>query len=232
MGVTSGWTAPGFEHVQDVFEAGFTTGTELGAAFARLPPGSAGGRPVGRDRRRGDRAAVGRRHDRRSSSRPRRARRRSAPTSSPRRVGSTSTRRWSRYWPEFGKNGKEDIPVVTCSRTRPASPGSTASSRSEEALSWEPVIDALGEPEPPLGPGTAARLPRHHLRLARRRGHPPRRRPHASARTSATRSPSRSASTSGSACPRRREPSRHAREHDPGGPQRPTSSPTRATTRC
>ena len=32
--VASGWTARGFEQVRDVFEDGFATGAELGAAFA------------------------------------------------------------------------------------------------------------------------------------------------------------------------------------------------------
>ena len=62
--------------------------------------------------------------------------------------------------------------------------------------------------EADLGAGHEARLPHAHVRLARRRDHPPRRpaAPHASARSGARRSPTRSASTSGSGCPRQLEP--------------------------
>ena len=54
-----------------------------------------------------------------------------------------------------------------------------------------------------LGAGHAARLPRPHVRLPRRRGRAPRHRTPHRRRSSPTRSPARSASTSASACPTR-----------------------------
>ena len=43
----------------------------------------------------------------------------------------------------------------------------------EEALDWDPVVEALADSTPRWEPGHAARLPRRHLRLARRRVDPP-----------------------------------------------------------
>ena len=65
MTTIDGWTAPGFEGVRDAFAANFAEGSEVGAAFAAYHRGRARGRPLGRRRRRRDRAAVGRGHDRR-----------------------------------------------------------------------------------------------------------------------------------------------------------------------
>ena len=56
-------------------------------------------------------------------------------------------------------------------RVRPAR-RSTSTVTPEEAYAWDPVIEALGGAEADLGAGHRARLPRRHLRLARRRGRP------------------------------------------------------------
>jgi len=60
----------------------------------------------------------------------------------------------TRYWPEFGQNGKEDIPVRWLLSHRAGLPLIDAHLTLEEACAWEPVIRAL-EVQPPLwAPGT------------------------------------------------------------------------------
>ena len=65
---------------------------------------------------------------------------------------------------------------------------------------WDGMVDRLAAEAPVLGAGHPARLPRPHLRVPRRRGGAAGDRPYASARSSPTRSPARSASTCGSGC--------------------------------
>ena len=74
------------------------------------------------------------------------------------------------YWPEFKAAGKADIPVRWLLCHKAGLPYVDATLTLEEALAWEPMIRALEAQAPVWEPGTRARLPRHHLRLAGRRG--------------------------------------------------------------
>ena len=59
-----------------------------------------------------------------------------------------------RYWPEFGKNGKEDIPVSYLLSHQAGLAWVDGEMTAEEALSWEPVIEALQNQHPHWHPGT------------------------------------------------------------------------------
>ena len=153
MGVTSGWTAPGFEHVQDVFEAGFTSGTELGAAFAAYRRGEAvvdlwGGIADEATRRPWEDDTI------------------VLVFSTTKGATAVCANRLAqegrldvdapvvRYWPEFGKNGKEDITVSHLLSHQAGLAWIDGVLTPEEALSWEPVIEALENQNPHWVPGT------------------------------------------------------------------------------
>ena len=82
------------------------------------------------------------------------------------------------YWPEFAAAGKEAITV----RPGAEPPGRAAAGggrvHARRGLSWDPMVEPLAAQAPLWEPGTAARLPHAHLRLARRRAPPPHHRPH------------------------------------------------------
>jgi CubicO group peptidase (beta-lactamase class C family) len=59
-----------------------------------------------------------------------------------------------RYWPEFGRNGKEDIPVSYLLSHQAGLAWIDGEMTAEEALSWEPVIEALENQHPAWTPGT------------------------------------------------------------------------------
>ena len=113
----------------------------------------------------------------------------------PRRAGRRATGRSSR------PSGKDDIPVRWLLCHQAGLPTSTPTLTLDEVLAWDPIVEALAAQAPLLGAGHGPRLPRRHLRLARRRGRAPGRRAQPRARSSPTRSPRRSGSTSGSGCP-------------------------------
>ncbi len=153
MGVTSGWTAPGFEHVQNVFEAGFTTGTELGAAFAAYHRGEPvvdlwGGIADEATRRPWEDDTI------------------VLVFSTTKGATAVCANRLAqegrldvdapvvRYWPEFGKNGKEDITVSHLLSHQAGLAWIDGVLTPEEALSWEPVIEALENQNPHWVPGT------------------------------------------------------------------------------
>ena len=112
-------------------------------------------------------------------------------------------RRSPSTWPEFAATGKEAITVRQVLSHQAGLPLVEGKFTLDEALSWDPVVEALAAQAPLWPPGDTARLPHAHLRLARRRAAPPGQRADARAGSCATRSRSRSVSTSGSACPRR-----------------------------
>ena len=74
------------------------------------------------------------------------------------------------YWPEFKAAGKADIPVRWLLCHKAGLPYVDAVLTLEEALAWDPMIRALEVAGARLGARHRARLPRHHLRLAGRRG--------------------------------------------------------------
>ena len=108
------------------------------------------------------------------------------------------------YWPEFAASGKEAHPgplaAVPPGRARRRRPHL----RHRRVLRLGPDRRRARRPGADVGAGQAARLPRPHLRPPRGRGAPPHQRQDASASCSPTRSPVRSASRPGSACPSRR----------------------------
>jgi CubicO group peptidase (beta-lactamase class C family) len=57
------------------------------------------------------------------------------------------------YWPEFGKNGKDDIPVSYLLSHQAGLAWVDGELTAEEALSWEPVIEALENQHPGWEPG-------------------------------------------------------------------------------
>jgi CubicO group peptidase (beta-lactamase class C family) len=59
------------------------------------------------------------------------------------------------YWPEFGAEGKEEVPVRWLLTHQVGLPGVDAPLTLDDALAWEPVIDALEQQKPFWEPGTA-----------------------------------------------------------------------------
>jgi CubicO group peptidase (beta-lactamase class C family) len=54
----------------------------------------------------------------------------------------------ARYWPEFAKNGKEDLPVKYLLSHQAGLAWVDGDMTAAEALSWEPVIEALQNQHP------------------------------------------------------------------------------------
>lgn len=59
-----------------------------------------------------------------------------------------------RYWPEFGANGKEEIPVRWLLSHQAGLPVVDGPLTFEQACAWDPVIRALEAQPPPWEPGT------------------------------------------------------------------------------
>lgn len=147
MGTTSGWTAPRFARVRDVFEAGFTTGKESGAAFAAYHRGEPvvdlwGGVADETTGRHWDEDTI------------------VLVFSTTKGATSICANRLAQegrldvdapvvqYWPEFGKNGKEDITVSHLLSHQAGLAWIDGVLTPEEALSWEVVIAALENQHP------------------------------------------------------------------------------------
>ncbi len=153
MGSTKGWTARSFEAVRDAFEANFADGLEVGAAFSAYHRGQKvvdlwggtadadTGRPWEEDTiilvfstTKGMTAMCANQL----------AQEGRLDTDAP----------VVRYWPEFGHNGKEDIPVSYLLSHQAGLAWIDGEMTAEEALSWEPVIEALENQHPAWTPGT------------------------------------------------------------------------------
>ena len=61
----------------------------------------------------------------------------------------------TKYWPEFGAEGKQDIPVRWLLSHRAGLPVVDDPPSPEEALAWDPIIKALENQKPVWEPGTA-----------------------------------------------------------------------------
>jgi CubicO group peptidase (beta-lactamase class C family) len=61
----------------------------------------------------------------------------------------------STYWPEFAAAGKQDVPVRWLLTHQAGLPYAEADLTLEEALAWDPVVDALAAQAPAWEPGTA-----------------------------------------------------------------------------
>jgi CubicO group peptidase (beta-lactamase class C family) len=151
---TSGWVAPGFEGVREVFEANFADGLEVGAAFAAHHRGSkvvdlwggtadsTTGRPWLEDTlvlvystTKGMTALCANRLA---------------------QLGALDVEApVATYWPEFAAAGKDDITVADLLSHRAGLAWVDGSMSFEEVLAWEPVIHALERQAPSWPPGTA-----------------------------------------------------------------------------
>jgi CubicO group peptidase (beta-lactamase class C family) len=153
MATTSGWTADGFSEVRKVFERNFSEGLEVGAAFSAYHRGrkvvdlwggvadSDTGRPWEEDTiilvfstTKGMTAICANRLAQDGHIDP------DAPV--------------TRYWPTFGKNGKDDITVAYLLSHQAGLAWIDGDMTAEEALSWEPVIEALENQHPNWAPGS------------------------------------------------------------------------------
>ena len=167
-----GWVEPGFEGVRDAFVANFAEHGEVGAAVCVYVDG----RPVVdlwggvADRRRERRWAEDTVVPVFSSTKGVTAvaanlaiERGLLDPDAP--VAST--------WPEFAAAGKEAITVRQVLSHQAGLPLVEGTFTLDEALSWDPVVEALAAQAPLWPPGDTARLPHAHLRLARGRAAPP-----------------------------------------------------------
>jgi CubicO group peptidase (beta-lactamase class C family) len=154
MGECDGWTAPGFEGVRDAFEDNFAKGLEIGAAFSAYHRGekvvdlwggvadAATGRPWLEDTivlvfstTKGVTAICA--HKLAQEGRLDL----DAPV--------------AKYWPEFAAGGKHDIPVSYLLSHHAGLAWVDGEMTLDEALSWDPVVDALAQQVPHWEPGAA-----------------------------------------------------------------------------
>lgn len=150
---TYGWTAPGFEGVRAAFDANFANGSEIGAAFSAYHRGNKvadlwggvadadTGAPWQEDTlmlvfstTKGATAVCANRLIEQGLLDP------EAPVST--------------YWPAFARNGKEEITVGHILSHQAGLAWVDGEMTAAEALSWEPVIEALENQRPGWEPGT------------------------------------------------------------------------------
>lgn len=150
---THGWTAPGFEGVRDAFDANFANGSEIGAAFSAYHRGQKvadlwggladgdTGAPWQEDTlmmvfstTKGATAVCANRLIQEGLVDP------EAPVST--------------YWPAFARNGKDEITVAHILSHQAGLAWVDGEMTAAEALSWEPVIEALENQHPNWEPGS------------------------------------------------------------------------------
>ena len=153
MAVTHGFTAPGFEDVREVFENNFDKGLEVGAAFSAYHRGEKvvdlwGGIAD---------EASGRAWDEHTLE---------LVYSTTKGVTAICANKLAqegeldmdapvaRYWPEFASGGKADVPVSYLLSHQAGLAWIDGEMTFEQALSWDPVVDALAEQVPHWEPGS------------------------------------------------------------------------------
>jgi CubicO group peptidase (beta-lactamase class C family) len=153
MAASNGWTASGFEGARDAFEQNFAEGLEAGAAFSAYHQGRKvvdlwGGVADGDEGRPWEEDTI------------------ILVFSTTKGMTAVCANRLAdqgaldveapvvRYWPEFGKNGKADIPVSYLLSHQAGLAWVDGDLTAEEALSWEPVIEALENQHPNWEPGS------------------------------------------------------------------------------
>ena len=153
MTETYGTTAPGFEGVREAFENNFAKGLEVGAAFSAYHHGEKvvdlwGGTAD---------LTTGRPWDERtlalvfSTTKGATA----ICASKLAQEGSLDVDApVARYWPEFAAGGKQDIPVSFLLSHQAGLAWVDREMSLDEALSWDPVIDALAQQVPHYEPGS------------------------------------------------------------------------------
>ncbi|MGD0392580.1 MAG: serine hydrolase domain-containing protein [Acidimicrobiales bacterium] len=149
-----GWTAPGFEEVREAFQANFDKGLEVGAAFGAYHRGepvvdlwggvadTRTGRPWDEDTlvlvystTKGITAMCANRLVQQGAIDV------DAPVAT--------------YWPEFAQSGKEHVTVADLLSHRAGLAWTDGSLSFEQALAWDPVIEALEHQTPSWPPGSA-----------------------------------------------------------------------------
>lgn len=150
---TSGWTAPGWEGVKDAFQANFDNGSEVGAAFSAYHRGQKvvdvwGGiadQATGRAWEEDTIIPV------------------FSTTKGMTAICANQLAQQGRldtdapvatYWPEFAANGKADIPVSYLLSHQAGLAWVDGTMTAEEALSWDPVVEALANQAPAWEPGS------------------------------------------------------------------------------
>ena len=153
MTETRGTTATGFEGVRDAFEANLTKGLEVGASFSAYHHGHKvvdlwGGTAD---------VVTGRAWDERTLA---------LVFSTTKGATAVCANKLAqegrldvdapvaRYWPEFAAGGKEDMPVSNLLSHQAGLAWIDAEMSLEEALSWDPVVDALAQQVPHWKPGS------------------------------------------------------------------------------
>jgi CubicO group peptidase (beta-lactamase class C family) len=150
---TQGWTAPGFEGVRDAFVRNFDEGNEVGAAFSAYHRGQKvvdlwggiadehTGRPWEEDSivlvystTKGLTAVCANKLAQEGKLDV------DAPV--------------AEYWPEFAQAGKQDVPVSYLLSHQVGLPDIDGAMSLEDALAWEPVVEALGRCAPLWEPGS------------------------------------------------------------------------------
>ncbi len=153
MAEIGGWTSEQFKGVRDVFERNLATGADLGAAFSAYHRGEKvvdlwGGvadQEAGSPWREDTIILV------------------FSTTKGATAICASKLEQEGRldveapvvdYWPEFGRNGKADVPVKYLLSHQVGLAWVDGELTAEEALSWEPVIEALENQHPSWEPGT------------------------------------------------------------------------------
>ena len=149
-----GYTAPGFEGVRETFEANFEKGLEVGAAFSAYHHGTKvvdvwGGIAD---------SQTGRPWDERTLA---------LVFSTTKGVTAMCANKLAqegsldvdapvaKYWPEFAQGGKAEIPVSYLLSHQAGLAWIDGEMTAQEALAWDPVVDALARQVPHWAPGTA-----------------------------------------------------------------------------
>jgi CubicO group peptidase (beta-lactamase class C family) len=149
----SGTTAPGFEGVRDAFDANFAKGLEIGAAFSAYHRGQkvvdlwGGTADVATNRPWDERALA-------------------LVFSTTKGATAICANKLAqegaldvdapvaKYWPEFAAGGKGDLPVKFLLSHQAGLAWIDREMTLDEALSWDPVVDALAEQVPHYEPGS------------------------------------------------------------------------------
>ncbi len=154
MTTISGWVAPGFEAVREVFQANFDAGVEIGAAFGAYHRGEKvvdlwGGIADTRDGRAWEEDTL------------------VLVYSTTKGVAAMCANRLAQqgaidveapvttYWPEFGQAGKEKVTVADLLSHRAGLAWIDGTMSFEDMVRWDPVVEALEKQAPSWPPGTA-----------------------------------------------------------------------------
>jgi CubicO group peptidase (beta-lactamase class C family) len=149
----NGMTAPGFERVRDAFEGNFAKGLEIGASFSAYHRGEKvvdlwGGIADAETNRPWDERTL------------------ALVFSTTKGATAICANKLAqegrldvdapvaRYWPEFAAGGKADIPVKFLLSHQAGLAWVDGEMTFEEALSWDPVVDALARQVPHYEPGS------------------------------------------------------------------------------